>query len=135
MENAEIKSVEDVEKNVLLIACYDKPYSEDSLKMIKGTIERKKPTKIIVLKIIEKPEIPDFTEARIGKKTKEDFLDSVTDDKKSQVDDYTEDILEITDKTGIPTEVRFRKAEIIADEIIKDYEKMEVDHLIIHKGE
>ncbi len=120
------------DENVLLIACYEKPYSDKALSIIRGTIKKENPTKIIILKIIEEPSISERIDARVGKKTKSDFLDSVMDDKKRQVDEYTEDILDITDETDIPTEVRMRKAETIADEIIEDYEKMEVDHLIIH---
>ncbi len=119
-------------KNVLLIACYEEAYSDKSLKIIKGTIEKENPTKIIILKIIEEPPVPEKIDARVGKKTKSDFLDSVMDDKKRQVDKYAQDILNITDKKDIPTEVRMRKAESISDEIIEDYDKMEVDHLIIH---
>ncbi len=132
MEKVEIESVDDAEKNVLLIACYEKPYSKRSLEMIKGTIEREKPTKIIILKMVEEPEVPDFADARIGKKTKEDFQESVIENQKSKVDDYTQDVLKITGETGIPTEVHFRKVEVIADEIVKDYEMMEIDHLILH---
>lgn len=123
------------EDNVLLIACYEKPYSETSLEMIKGTIKREKPTKIIILKIIEVPEMKDKLDTRIGKKTKENFIDSVVKDKRDKVDDYTEDVLDITDQTDIPTIVRMRKGGVIADEIVKDYEKMDVDHIIIHDND
>ncbi len=135
IEENEIKDIEEEMENVLLIACYEKPFSKKALKRIRGTIEKEKPTKIIVLKIVEEPEVPDFADEQIGDKTREEFEDSVVKDKKTQVDSYTKDVLKITDETGIPTEVRFRKADLIADEIVNDYEKMEVDHLIIHKGD
>ncbi|MEF8832027.1 MAG: hypothetical protein V5A66_00740 [Candidatus Thermoplasmatota archaeon] len=124
-----------IEENTLLIACYEKPYSEASLEVIRETIQREKPTKIIILKIIEEPQMRDVLDTRIGKKTKEDFIDSVVKDKRKKVDRYAEDILEITDETDIPTEVRVRKAEVIADEIIEDYDKMDIDYMIIHRNE
>ncbi|MBS3816789.1 MAG: hypothetical protein KGY76_04410 [Candidatus Thermoplasmatota archaeon] len=120
------------ERNVLLITCYEKPYSKRSLKMIKGIIDKERPSKIIILKIIEEPKVPDMASSRIGGKAEDDFLQSVVNNKKEKVDEYTDKILEMTDKTDIPTEVRLRKAELIADEIVKDYNKMEIDHLIIH---
>ncbi|MBS3782763.1 MAG: hypothetical protein KGY66_05235 [Candidatus Thermoplasmatota archaeon] len=130
----EIRNNEKDDESILLIACYEKPYSEKSLRMIRGTIKRERPTKIIVLKVIEEPKMGDFVNTRIGKKTKEDFIDSVVDNKKKRVDEYTEDVLKITDEMEIPTEVRIRKGEVIADEIIEDYERMDIDHLIIHEG-
>ncbi len=121
--------------NTLMIACYESPYSKESLKMIKRTIEKKSPTKIIILKIIEQPKIEKVMDTRIGKKTEEDFMKSVIEDKKREVDAYAEDILEMTDEAGIPTEVRLRKTEAIADKIIEDYEEMEIDHLIIQDSD
>jgi len=120
------------EDNTLLIICYEKPYSETSLEMIRGTIRREEPTKIIILKIIEEPQMREMLDTRIGEKSKENFIDSVLKDKKKKVDKYAKDVLEITDETNIPTEVRLRKAEVIADEIVKDYERLDIDHMIIH---
>ncbi len=124
-----------LEDDVLLITCYEKPYSKTSLKVIKRTIQKEKPAKIIILKLIEVPEMRDMFDTRIGKKRKEDFIDSVVNDKRKQLDDYTEDLLKITDRTDIPTEVRTRKAKVIADEIVKDYEKMDVGHMILHDND
>lgn len=116
----------------LLIACYEAPYSDASLEIIKGKIKREEPTKIVILKIIEEPKIREKLNSRIGKKSEEDVVKYVVEDKKKKVDKYAEDILEITDETDIPTEVRVRKTEVIADEIIKDFEEMNIDHLILH---
>lgn len=126
------KNGKDVEDNVLLIACYEKPYTENSLEMIRGTIKREEPTKIIILKIIEEPPMRDVLDTRIGKKAKENVIDSVVKDKRKKVDKYAEDVLKITDELDIPTEVRVRKAKVIADEIVEDYDKMDIDYMIIH---
>lgn len=132
MEGSEMDRIKNGrEDNTLLIACYEKPYSKTSLEVIRGTIRREKPTKIIILKMIEEPQMRDMLDTRIGKKTRENFIESVVKDKKKKVDKYAEDILEITDETDIPTEVRMRKAEGIADEIVKDYERLKIDHIII----
>jgi len=120
------------EDNTLLIVCYEKPYSETSLEVIRGTIRREEPSKIIILKIIEEPQMSDMLDTRIGEKSKENFIDSVIKDKKKKVDKYAEDILEVTDETDIPTEVRLRKAEVIPDEIVKDYKRLGIDYIIIH---
>lgn len=129
------KDKDRIEDNTLLIACYEKPYSESSLEIIRGTIKRESPTKIIILKIIEEPQMRDILDTRIGEKAKKDFIDSVVDDKIKKVDKYAEDILKITDETSIPTEVRVRKAEVIADEIVKDYNQMDIDHIIIRNDD
>jgi len=133
MEGVDVNRIKNEdEDNTLLIACYEKPYSKTSLEVIKGTIKKEKPTKIIILKIIEEPQMREMLDTRIGEKSKETFIDSVVKDKKKKVDKYAEDVLEITDETNIPTEVRVRKAEVIADEILKDYERLDIDHMIIH---
>ena len=128
----EEKNNEDLEDNVLLIACYEKPYTDSSLEIIKGTIEKEKPTKIIILKIIEEPKMRDMLDSRIGKKASENFKESVIEEKKRKVDEYAKEVLKITDETGIPTEVRVRKTELIADEIVENYDRMDIDHIIIH---
>ncbi|MFW6063939.1 MAG: hypothetical protein ACOC8Y_00005 [Candidatus Natronoplasma sp.] len=131
----EIYEKNDEGRNILMIACYESPYSEKSLKMIKTTIEKEKPSKIIILKMIERPHIENVIDTRIGKKAEEDFLKTLMEEKKKEVDAYAEDVLKVTKKSGIPTEVRLRKADRIADKIIEQSEEMKIDHIIIQDSD
>lgn len=133
--NKENHKKDDDKKNILMIACYESPYSEKSLKIIKATIEKEKPSKIVILKIIQRPHIENVIDTRIGKKSEEEFLETVVQEKRKEVDSYAEDVLKVTKKFEIPTEVRLRKAERIADKIIEQSEEMKIDHIIIQDSD
>lgn len=120
------------DERILLIASYREQYTNESLKKIKSIIDEEQPDKIIVLKVIEQHPIPEMVDARVGMKEKNDFLDTVLEEKKSQADKYAEGILTITDESNIPTDVHLRKGEEISEEIIEDTELMDADHIIIH---
>ncbi|MFP4185492.1 MAG: hypothetical protein ACLFSM_04725 [Thermoplasmata archaeon] len=133
--NKENHKKDDDKKNILMIVCYESPYSEKSLKIIKATIEKEKPSKIVILKIIQRPHIENVIDTRIGKKSEEEFLETVVQEKRKEVDSYAEDVLKVTKKFEIPTEVRLRKAERIADKIIEQSEEMKIDHIIIQDSD
>mgnify|MGYP000677460086 CR=1 FL=1 len=120
------------DERILLIASYREQYTEKSLQKIKNIIEKEKPDKIIVLKVIEQQPIPEMVDARVGMKEKNDFLDTVLEDKKNKADEYAEGILSITDEIDIPTDVHLRKGKEISKEIIEDTELMDAYHIIIH---
>ncbi|MFW6196772.1 MAG: hypothetical protein ACOC5D_05490 [Thermoplasmatota archaeon] len=120
------------DERILLIASYREKYTKKSLQKIKNIIEKEKPDKIIVLKVIEQQPIPEMVDARVGMKEKNDFLDTVLEDKKNKADEYAEGILSITDEIDIPTDVHLRKGKEISKEIIEDTELMDAYHIIIH---
>ncbi len=120
------------DERILLIASYREHYSDQSLQKIKNIIEKERPDKIIVLKVIEQQPIPEMVDAKVGMKEKNDFLDTVLEEKKNQADEYAEGILSITDKIDIPTDVHLRKGKEISEEIIEDTEIMDAYHIIIH---
>ncbi len=128
------RNASDVE-HTLLIACYRDPYSKKSLVKIKKIIKTEDPDNIIILKIIKEPDMPEKIDTRVGMKAREDFLDSVLEDKKEQADGYAKDIIELTKHVDIPTQVHLRKVKIISDEIISEFKDMNVDHLVIHSAE
>ncbi len=120
------------DERILLIASYREQYTSKSLQKIKKIIEKEKPDKIIVLKVIEQQPIPEMVDAKVGMKEKNDFLDTVLEEKKNQADEYAERILSITDESDIPTDVHLRKGKEISEEIIEDTELMDAYHIIIH---
>ncbi len=119
----------------LMIASYRKNYSKESLEAIRQIILQEKPEKIIVLKAIEQKAPPEMVDANIGVESKKDFLESVQDEKKEQADKYAQDIIELLEIFDIPSEVHLRKGENVADEIIEEFENLNVDHIIIHEPE
>lgn len=120
------------DEKILLIASYREQYSDKSLKKIREIIQSEKPDKIIVLKVIEQQPIPEMVDAKVGMKEKNDFLETVLEEKKNQADEYAEGILSITDKIDIPTDVHLRKGKEISEEIVEDTEIMDAYHIIIH---
>lgn len=118
--------------DTLLIASYREPYSKESLEKIKRMILEENPDKIIILKIIEEETMPEVVDATVGIEERQDFLDSVLEKKKMQADEYAADIIDITKDMKIPVEVHLRKGDEISDEIIGEFGKMKVDHVILH---
>ncbi|MBS3816791.1 MAG: universal stress protein [Candidatus Thermoplasmatota archaeon] len=118
--------------NTLMIASYREKYLEQSLDAIRQIIEQEEPEKIIVLKIIEEKAPSELVEANIGLEEKDDFLQSVREKKRREVDDYSEDIVDLIEEFNIPSEVHLRKGKDVAQEIIEEFKNMEADHVIIH---
>lgn len=116
----------------LLIASYRERYTEDSLNKIREILKKEKPDKIVILKIIEEQSVPEVLDANVGMKEKDDFLDTVLEEKKNQADEYASDLIEVAEESGIPTDVRLRKGQEIAEEIIDDSQMEDVYHVIIH---
>lgn len=119
----------------LMIASYREKYSPENQKVIRKIIERDKPDKIIVLKIIKEEETREVIDATVGIKEKSDFLDSLREGKKKQAKEYASSILDVTDTIDVPTEVHLRKGCKISEEIITEFENMSIDLVIIHGPE
>lgn len=119
----------------LLIACYKKFYKKESLEIIKDTIESETPSKIIVLKVIEEPEVSKKVKSRVGIEAKEDFLDSVIDEKKNKLDEISEEVLSITDEADVPVQVHLRKSKVISNKVLSEFKMRDGDHLIIPNTE
>lgn len=136
------KNIDDKSKKVnvgdgekLLIACYKKSYTTKSLKIIKNTIENETPSKIIVLKVIEEPEVSKKVKSRVGIEAKKDFLDSVIDEKKTKLNAIAEEVISITDKANIPVQVHLRKSKVISNKVLSEFKMRDGDHLIIPNTE
>ncbi len=116
----------------LMIASYREEYTQESLEVIKQIITQEEPDKIVILKAIEQKKPSEMIDARIGAESKKDFLESVKEEKKEQADKYAQDIIDIVDTFDIPSEVHFRKGKDVAEEIIDEFENLDVDHIIMH---
>ncbi len=127
----ETKNSEEKER-VLLIASYRVKYGESALKKIKKVILNTEPTKIIITKIIKEEEIPQVVDAKVGIEEKNDFLETVREEKKQQADEYAAEIIELTEAFDIPTEVHLRRGKDIGNEIIDEFEKIDARYVIIH---
>jgi len=116
----------------LMIAIYREEYSRESLEVIKQIILQEKPEKIVILKAIEQKTPTELVDASIGVESKKDFLESVKDEKKEQADRYAQNIIDLVEKFDIPSEVHLRKGDDLAEEIIDEFENLNVDHIIMH---
>ncbi|MFO7991204.1 MAG: hypothetical protein R6U61_02790 [Thermoplasmata archaeon] len=119
----------------MMIASYREKYSPENQKTIRNIIQKEKPDKIIVLKIIKEEETHEVVDATVGIKEKSDFLESLREGKKMQAKEYASSILDITDTIDVPTEVHLRKGCKISEEIINEFENMSIDLVIIHGPE
>ncbi|MEF8873185.1 MAG: universal stress protein [Candidatus Thermoplasmatota archaeon] len=118
--------------NTLMIASYREKYSKEALEVIRQIILQEKPEKIVILKAIEQKKPSEMVDASIGAESKKDFLESVKDEKIELADKYAEDIMDLVEKFNIPSEVHLRKGEDVAEEIIDEFENLDVDHIIMH---
>lgn len=116
----------------LLVASYREKYSDSGLVKIKNVIKKTKPTKIIITKIIKEEGIPQVVDAKVGIEEKNDFLETVHEEKKQKADDYAADLIKITKKFDIPTEVHLRKGADVGNEIVDEFDKIDAQYLIIH---
>ncbi len=126
------KKFDEKDIETLLIASYRERYSQGSLSKIKKIILDEKPDRIIILKIIKEETTPEVVDATVGIEERKDFLDSVLEEKKIQADEYAADIVDMIEDMNLPVEVHLRKGDEISEEIIEEFDKMDVDHVILH---
>jgi hypothetical protein len=119
---------------VLLIACYKCRYKDESINKIIEIITEKKPDNIIVLKIVQELRISEILDANIGFSDLENFKKTIEHLKKEDVDELGVQLIKSIDKLNIPYEVHLRAGEFISDEVLKEYETINVIHLIMHSS-
>ncbi len=119
---------------VLLITCYKRKYTEESIRKIKKIIERLNPQRIIILKVIQKEHDMEMVDANIGYRDREKFKESIKRLKKYDVDELGTQLVSMIDDLGVPYEVHFRAGEQISEEIIDEYKSVNVIRLIMHRS-
>lgn len=118
---------------VLLITCYKQSYSDGSLHKIKAIVEEKKPDSIIILKLIKENRCSEILEANIGFSDLENFKKVIKNLKKEDVEEFSGQLIKTIDTMDIPYEVHLRVGEMLSKEILSEYERLNVIHLIMHK--
>jgi len=74
-------------KRVLLIACYKKRYTDESLQKIVSMINDIKPDNVVVLKLIKLARVCELLDANIGYDDMKSFQEYIKDLKKENVDE------------------------------------------------
>ncbi len=120
------------EPTVLLITCYKRQYTEGSLRKIKKIIDDIDPNRITILKVIQKEHDMEMVDANIGFGDREKFKDTIKRLKKDGVDELGDQLIKMIDELDVPYEVHLRVGEQISDEIIEEYESVNVVRLIMH---
>ncbi len=119
---------------VLLITCYKRKYTEESIRKIKKIIDRMKPDRIIILKVIQKEHEIEMVDANVGYGDREKFKEIIKRLKKDDVDELGSQLIKMIDELDVPYEVHFRAGEQISEEIIDEYESINVIRLIMHNS-
>ncbi len=131
----EIKKEERKQKpETLLIASYGHKYSKRSLEKIKIIIKKLHPEKIAILKIIKERPEREIVDAYLGHEEKEKIDNEVQQTKKQMADEMASDIIDVMDEFEIPYGVYLRTTDDISKEIIDEFERMNIIHVIIHKS-
>ncbi|MGM0404695.1 MAG: hypothetical protein ACQEQM_00955 [Thermoplasmatota archaeon] len=118
----------------LLIASYGHKYKEESLEKIKKIIRKLHPKRVVILKIIKERPDTGMVDAYLGHEEKEEIDNQVQFTKKQRADEMASDIIEVMDEFEIPYGVYLRTTEDISKEIIEEFERMNIMHVIIHKS-
>ncbi len=119
-------------EKTLLIASYKRRYSEESLKKINKVIEKMRPDKIVIIKIVEVLPTHEVVNATVGMEEKNSMNEKVKSEKKIRADEIALDLVENIKTFDIPTEVCFRTGEHISEEIIKEFDRQDAQIVIIH---
>ncbi len=122
------------EPKVLLIACYRRRYTDESVQKIKKIVEKTEPDRIIILKIIQKKHKMEMVDANVGYGAREKVKQSIERLKKNDIDELGDQIIEMIDKMNIPYEVHLRAGDLISKEIVDMYENVNTVQLIIHSS-
>ena len=127
-ENKKLK-----EPTVLLITCYKRKYTEESLSKIRSIINKIKPDRIIILKVIQKIPDTEMVDANIGYSDREKLKETIERLKKDDADELGSQLIQMIDKLDIPYEVHFRIGDMISEEIVDEYKCVNVIGLIMHR--
>lgn len=118
----------------LLIASYGHKYKEESLEKIKRIIRKLYPKRVVILKTIKERPDTGMVDAYLGHEEKEKINNQVQQTKKQMADEMASDIIEVMDEFEIPYGVYLRTTEDISKEIIDEFDRMNIMHVIIHKS-
>ncbi len=122
------------EPTVLLITCYKRQYAAESLSRIRKIIDKIEPNRIVILKVIQKEHDMEMVDANIGYSDREKFKESIKRLKKDDVDELGDQLIEMLEKLDVPYEVHFRVGDQISEEIVDEYESVNVVRLIMHSS-
>lgn len=118
----------------LMIASYREKYDKESLDIMRQIIDQEKPDNIIILKLLEEKHSTESVDANIGMESKKKLIDSAMEEKKDQVNKFAEGLVKLAEELDIPSQVHLRKGKNLANKIIEEFKKRDVDHLILHKS-
>lgn len=120
------------EKRVLLIACYKKRYTDESLQKIVSMINDIKPDNVVVLKLIKLERVCELLDANIGYDDMKKFQEYIKDLKKENADEVGVLLIKTIEKLGVAYDVHVRAGDNISKEILNEFNSMNVVHLIMH---
>lgn len=124
--------MENKKPEVLLIACYKRKYTDESLSKIKRIIDKTEPDRIIILKVIQKGHEKEIVDANIGYGNREKLQRTIDRLKKDDVDDLGVQLIKMIESLDIPYEVHLRKGDLISEEIVDMYKEGNITTLIMH---
>lgn len=118
----------------ILIACYRKPYSKESLEIIRKLLKKMKPSKVIILRISELRKSSGTVSSYLGSKDQKTLQRHYEEDQSIRATGYTEDIVELAKKMNIPVEIITKKG-AASKIILHEVKQRHPLHIIIHPSE
>lgn len=122
-----------IRPRIILITCYKCSYSDESIQKIKDIIIKKKPDKIIVLKIIKNDYDLEILCGNLGFRNLEQFNIAIKNLRKKDIDEVCTRLVDNIKELEKPYDIHYRVGEHISDEIIKETKNINLIHIIMHK--
>ncbi len=118
----------------ILIACYQRPFSESSIETIKNFLDENKPDEVLILIITERKESSGTIDSYLGRKDIQKLKQQYEKDQEIRSGGYADRIVDISQQLHISVEKKKKKGDIakIINEEIKKYKP---DFVIINHSE
>lgn len=121
-------------KNKMMIAFYQRPYSSKSVQKIKELLDTKKPDELLLLSIAEQKKSSGTINSYLGRKDAEKLRDQYQKDQEIRSNQYAKEILKIGENKNITTKTSMKKGNIF--KIIKNkMDEYKPDILIINHSD
>ncbi len=119
-------------EKIMLIASYKREYSDAALNKIQRLIQKMKPDRIVVIKVVEERQTKELVSASVGMDEKSHMQKSIREEKKICSDELASDLVKTIEQMDIPIEVYFRMGERISQVIVDEFKRQGANLLIIH---
>jgi hypothetical protein len=119
---------------IVIIACYRRPYTKESLVSIENLLKNEKVEQVFILSITELKKPGINIENYLGLKDIKKFKNKVEEDKTIRASRYTNRIIEICEKLDIDFE-KIEKKGKASKIILEEAKKHNTSYIVVHKSD